>query len=404
MPPAIPIIAGLAADALGAVGGSALAGGLGLAGDTGILGLTGADIASGLGGGLASGLTTGLMTGNPVEGLISGVGGALGGPSIASGVGSLASDVGLNLGLPGAANAATGSVTGAAGNAATAPSVAATTTPATSVPAGAFSLSQPLPGLSGSAGGAGAIAPPAGSIAPSGDATATGVLSSLGGVPGLPPSQLNLTAGLPTVAPPVTAAASTPVAPAAATAGGTGTTPTSFDQFIKDPTWSSAFNVLKSNPQAVVGGLGLGYDVMHQGNVPGLGALQSAATSAQKNSSELMSYINTGQLPPGYQAAMDQAKQAAKAQLRSKYAGLGMSGSTAEAQDIANVDVQAVAAQADVAANLLQSGISEANVSQQLLADIVGINQQQDTETTNAIMSFAQALGGSQPLYLNLGH
>lgn len=381
MPPAIPIIASLAAEAAGALGGTAAATGLGLGStalDLGALGtVTGADIGAGLGGGLASGLTTGLMTNNPTAGLISGVTGAIGGPGVAQGASNLASGVGLNLGTA---------------NPATAAAPAGTIADPATAPAG-------IPPTA-TAGGATAVgaAPPLG-VAPT-DPTATGVLNQISPSGGINPFT-GASAGPVTVpnvsssAAPVTPAAS---APAAAPAGTAVTAPNTIEQMVKDPSLGNAWNVLKANPSAVAGALGLGYQMMNQGSVPGLAQMQAAASQAGRTSQELQSYINTGNLPPGFQAAMDQAKQAAKAQVRSKYASLGMSGSTAESQDLANVDVKAVAAQADVAANLLKSGIDESNVSAQLLAEITGINQQQDALTSQAIANFAAAMGGT-PIY-----
>jgi hypothetical protein len=429
MPPAIPIVAALAASGLGAAAGAGAAeigGGL-LATD-----ILGSSLGATLGGALGGGAAGALMDKSDplLGGVLGGVGGAVGGPGIATGVESAATSVGNALGigssgLPGG----TGDVLQGAA-APTTTGVTASTLPATSATAG------PVGGVAGAA----TSAAPAGVTAAPDLTTGQTALSQLGagmtsgGAPiytgpttGLAGSLGDQTPGL-TSAPTATgvanslgvqAAGSTPAAPAGAAAGGEniafsgptdlsgnplkaaqlfGSTPSqgsSVDQFISNPTWGGAGNILKSNPSAVIGALGLGYDVMHQGSVPGMSNLQNAATEAQRTSQQLNSYINTGDLPPGFTAAMNQAKQAAKAQVRSKYASMGMSGSTPETQDLANVDVQAVAAQAQVAAQLLQSGISESGVAQQLLASIVNINQEQDTATAQAISNFAAAMGGT---------
>ena len=433
MPPAIPIIATLGAEALGSIGGSLAAGAIGEGtADVG-LGLTGADIGAGLGGGLASGITSGLISKNPIDGLIGGVTGAIGGPGVANGIGNLATDVGANLGLPQQAASA------AAATPAATPAAAATATPPATGPAGPAGGAAPAAatasGVSPAVAAGSAAAPvdptsaqgvlsnsgsPAFGTAPSATTASspTGVLSQMGSgpfgnvaaapatlsaQPVTPPAAGSLNYDVTQGLPPGPPAGQLSLGTSAVPVGQNAAQPNYTDALINDPSSGQNWlNFAKNNGSAIAGGLGLGYDLLNQGNVKGLGAVEGAAANAQKTSAELSSYINTGQLPPGYQAAMDQATQAAKAQLRSKYASLGMSGSTAEAQDIANVDVQAVAAQAQVAGQLLQSGISESGVASSLLQSIVGINQQQDSETQAAISAFASSLGGAQPLYLNL--
>jgi hypothetical protein len=186
--------------------------------------------------------------------------------------------------------------------------------------------------------------------------------------------------------------------------------PTSGDAFLSNPSLSSFGDVLKSNPGAVLSALGLGYDIMNQGNVQGLGTLTNEAGQLQKQGQALSSYVNNNTLPAGAQAAVNQAKEAAKAQIRAKYGQLGMSGSTAETQDLANSDVQAVEAQYQIASQLLNSGIQESGLASELLARIVGINQAQDAATGAAIGNFASSLGSSANdggirLYMNpTGH
>ena len=386
MPPAIPIIAALGADALGATAGGLAADALGV-GAGGILGtgITGAEV----GGALAGGLEGGLMSHSLEGGLLGAVGGGLGGDALSAGVQGIGSSVGNALGLTSPATS---------GAAAAGDLSAGTSALGQSVPAAGATL----PGAG--SGGALAGAAPAG-VAPVVDPTAASVAgtltpgwnagTSLGGQ-AIPSAAATSTPGTLATGPVAAGGGATAAAPLTSTPAAAATT--SFDKLIQDPTWGNAWNVVRQNPSAVLGALGTGYELMNQGNIPGMKQLQSVANEQNRNSRELMSYVNSGQLPPGFQASMDQAKQAAKAQVRSKYASMGMSGSTAEAQDIANVDVNAVAAQAQAAAQLLQSGIQEGNVASDLLARIVGINQQEDQLTGAAISNFAAEMGG-MPIY-----
>lgn len=356
---ALGVGAETAAD-IGAIAGPTLVGaGEGAALGAGTAALTGGNIGKGAEFGAG---TAGLLS------AISPIAGVLGG------------DLGGTAGIAGATPATTGAVppaTGATGAAATAPAGAAASTPIT----GGGALS------------AAGSAPAAGSIAAPVDPTATGVLSSLSSNPYAAPGSVGIDGYTPTA--PTIPGYTANAAPAA-------TQPSSISQFIKNPSLANAGNIAASNPQAVIGALGLGYDVLNQGNIPGLGPISSFASQEEKAAQANQSYVNTGTLPPGAQAALTQATEAAKAQVRSKYAQLGMSGSTAETQELSNVDISAVGEQFSIASQLLQAGASQANVTQEMLNEILGVNEQQEAATTQAISSFAGSLGGT-PLYIKAG-
>src|SRR5581483_8315334 len=81
----------------------------------------------------------------------------------------------------------------------------------------------------------------------------------------------------------------------------------------------------------------------------------------------------------------------AKAAIRSQYAARGMSGSSAEAQDLAGVD-QTIASQGvSIATQLLQTGISEQNLSAQLYSTIMSAQLNQDNQLSQAIAALAAA-------------
>lgn len=390
------IVSGLSSVGLGtAAGAGATAGLLGPATTAAVgSGLADATLGAGVGAltdpknplqGAGAGAITGGITG--------GLGPALGG---ALGIGTTAGDA-----LAGTASGALGSaVTG--GN----PLTGAITG---GVSGGLQGLSAPsatpgtAPTVAGAPAGPGAasvIAPPG--TAPPVDPTATSIAGQLG-IPSENGAVIPSTASTPTAipapasAPATSVAALTGASPApAATATPAAPAQTSVDRLMADPSLGNAFGVVKSNPGQVLGALGMGYEIMNQGNIPGLSSLKGIASRESAQAGALESSLSTGQLPAGYQAAMNQAKEAAKAQLRSKYATLGMSGSTSEAQDLSQVDVNAVAQSAQIASSLFQAGMSESNLSNELLMQILGINQQQDAATGNAIANFAAAMGGTR--------
>jgi hypothetical protein len=139
----------------------------------------------------------------------------------------------------------------------------------------------------------------------------------------------------------------------------------------------------------------LGYDFLKSseglGNIPGYNQLNSEAQSLAQQGTQLQSYLQTGTLPPGVSQSLQQAATAAQATIRSQYAARGMSGSSAEATDLENVQNQIAGQGAQIAMQLLDTGISESNLSSQLYASIMNANLQQDQLLGNALTTFASA-------------
>ena len=103
----------------------------------------------------------------------------------------------------------------------------------------------------------------------------------------------------------------------------------------------------------------------------GAGAnIDAIANQQQAQGTQLQSYLQTGTLPPGLQAGIDQQVQSAIATIKSRYASMGMSGSSAEQQDIANAQAQGQAAAAQQAEQLLSTGINETGMASTLYNQI----------------------------------
>jgi hypothetical protein len=107
----------------------------------------------------------------------------------------------------------------------------------------------------------------------------------------------------------------------------------------------------------------------------------------------MQSQLSNGVLPPGIQAAVDQATQGALAHTRQQYQQMGLGGSTMEAQAIQATYQQAAAQSAGIAQQMLASGASQAQVSQGLLAAMMESYRQQDNGLNNALGGFLGALG-----------
>lgn len=159
---------------------------------------------------------------------------------------------------------------------------------------------------------------------------------------------------------------------------------------------NGAESSLGKNPLGIgASAIGLGLDAI-KGNkaLAGETQLKEQAAQLSQQGQGLGSYLQSGTLPPGLQQSLNQATEAAKASIRSQYAARGMSGSSAEQQDLAQVDSRAQAQGAEQALQLLQTGISETGMASQLYQALMGESLQQDQALSGAISSFASAAGG----------
>ena len=104
----------------------------------------------------------------------------------------------------------------------------------------------------------------------------------------------------------------------------------------------SVGDALSKNAGWLVPGALIGYEGLKSSeglkNVPGYSGLTGTANQLSSQSTQLQSYLTNGTLPPGVAQSLTQAGNAAKAAIRGQYASRGMSGSSAEAQDLANVE------------------------------------------------------------------
>lgn len=164
-------------------------------------------------------------------------------------------------------------------------------------------------------------------------------------------------------------------------------------------TASSLLKSVTGNLGPIVTGAGLAANLLGQ-KAPAVSegqaesALGSQATQAASSGQQLQNYLPSGTLPPGAQAGIDQAKNSAKASIRSKYASMGMSGSSSEQQELAAVDANAQAQGEQQALQLLNSGISESQLSGSLYQSILNGQLQQDQALSSSIGNFASSLAG----------
>ncbi|HEY4355955.1 MAG TPA: hypothetical protein VGN16_09425 [Acidobacteriaceae bacterium] len=237
------------------------------------------------------------------------------------------------------------------------------------------------------------------SNAPGGQLTSAGAASSVpSNVSGVK-ADTQIGAGAASAAP---AAAGPAAAPA--TQVGTGAE-TSFDKFLDNPSLSSGFNVLKQNPLEALGAGALGFDLLSGNQQPaGSQQLNTLANQDIASGHQLQSYLTSGALPPGMQASLNTANSAANAAIRQKYANMGMSGSSAEAQDLANVQQQSAAQAGTLATQLFQAGTQQSQLGQQLYEELMKVNMEQDQGLSSSIGNFVSAFAGmGRPIQINTG-
>lgn len=175
--------------------------------------------------------------------------------------------------------------------------------------------------------------------------------------------------------------------------------------------WFSKATAALNNPlvrAGVAGGGLLASGLMNTSTPPGSGPLTAAAGTSTTNAANLRSManpnlnaINTGALPAGAQSAIQQATGAAKASIRSKFAGMGLSGSSMEGQELASVDQQAATQRFQQSQELAKLGLQESGLAsgQEALASedflaLMNARVRQDDRLANALARFSGAFAG----------
>ena len=158
------------------------------------------------------------------------------------------------------------------------------------------------------------------------------------------------------------------------------------------------FNIgsfLKDYGSLGLAGAGLAYNML-KGNepVPYSAQLESQAAQLQAQGAQLQGYLTSGTLPPGMDAALQSAHNAAAAAIRSRYASMGMSGSSAEMNDLSNLAYTTVSQGATIASQLLQTGVSEQQFASGMYQNLMAQSVAQDTAMSNAMAGFTNAMAG----------
>lgn len=185
-------------------------------------------------------------------------------------------------------------------------------------------------------------------------------------------------------------------APVSGGAGAGVKAPNTVGQFLNNPLSLDNFgSMLSANAGSLVAGGGLAANLI-EGNKPvkGENQVNQAAATDTAQGQQLQSYLASGTLPPGIQQGINQQAEAQKAQIRSRYAQMGGSGSSAEQQDLAAVDQQSQAQGSAIALQLLQAGMNESNEGSSLYQSIAQNALQQDKDLGSSLSAFVSSLAG----------
>lgn len=131
----------------------------------------------------------------------------------------------------------------------------------------------------------------------------------------------------------------------------------------------------------------------------GFSNLQSEANQLKSNAALQENYLSSGTLPPGMQHTLDAAKASTVASIRAQYAEHGMSGSSAEAQDIQAAADRVQAQGQQMAVQLFQQGVSEESAANSIFTELMNVQMQQDSQFSSSVGNLAQALAlSSRPV------
>ena len=154
-----------------------------------------------------------------------------------------------------------------------------------------------------------------------------------------------------------------------------------------------AGSFLSKNASSILSALGLAAN-MAKGQQPPKysGNLQAQADAMNARGAQLQGYLTSGTLPPGIGDALAGAHDSAAASIRGRYAKMGMSGSSAEMQDLNNLAQTTVSQGADIANKLLATGVSQQQFAAGLYQNLMATSMQQDVAMSNAISGFTNAM------------
>lgn len=189
----------------------------------------------------------------------------------------------------------------------------------------------------------------------------------------------------------------TSVSPAdlAASVAGAGSTPGFFARLAKDV---GQFRK-DYQPLIDVAGLGLtGAGVLKQltqpGGVEALSPLQQEQLNLMRQQQQTAQQYMTGQVTPEMQQNLMNQTKANLTAIKDKYAKLGMSGSTAEQQDLAAAQARSTAQLGQMQAQMIQTGAQMMGLPAVAISRLTAQQDAQTAEFNKALASFIASIAG----------
>jgi len=122
-------------------------------------------------------------------------------------------------------------------------------------------------------------------------------------------------------------------------------------------------------------------------------ALLQNAQATQGQAQGLINSLTSGTLPPGAQQSVQQALDADIAQIKSRYAAMGISGSAAEQTDIANAQNLAASNKFQLAQTATNTGLTELGLTDQIYQSLVQNQLTRQGQLSDALSRYMAALG-----------
>lgn len=170
-----------------------------------------------------------------------------------------------------------------------------------------------------------------------------------------------------------------------------------------DPTGGGGTAAAATHPSLLkdaIGALPVALSVLKSNQTPAaekqLQALAGNAESQQGINQNLANTAIEGNLPGGAEIGIQQALAAAQAQIRASYATMHLTGSSAEAQDLAAAEQRAQSQRFEIGQQMAQTGLSQATANGGMAANLYKAILDQDTargtELSDALSKYAAGL------------
>lgn len=156
--------------------------------------------------------------------------------------------------------------------------------------------------------------------------------------------------------------------------------------------FSQAAGFMQDNYKWMLPALGIGYSALRpKAELPGAAQQEAYAQRMGQIGQQMTEPLLTGQLPAGYQSALDRMQRGAEAQIKSRYAQMGLSGSSMERQELAAVPQQMETQRLQIAQSLAAQGMQSMGLSNTAYNQLAQATLAQDKELANALATFGAA-------------